>query len=88
LGILLEPNNIVSKITSKGWPASQAGAVWLEQLSAVNGKAMDNVLLVNALLAENGNAPLQLKFIQRIDTLNALMVTPVHMPAGDALSVQ
>jgi len=25
LGVLLEPNNIVSKITGKGWPAGQAG---------------------------------------------------------------
>ncbi len=27
VGVLLEPNNIVSKITGKNWPAAQAGAV-------------------------------------------------------------
>jgi len=73
---LLEPNNIVSKITGKGWPASQADAVWPEQLTAVNGTAVDNVLQVNALLADNGKAPLQLEFVQRNDTLN-------DMPVGD-----
>jgi hypothetical protein len=86
LGILLEPNNIVSKITGKGWPASQAGAVWPEQLTVVNGKAVDNVLQVNTLLAENGNAPLQLEFVQRNDTVNDMTVTPVHMPVGDFIS--
>ena len=50
LGILLEPNDIVSKITGKGWPASLAGATWPEQLTEVNGTAADNVLQVNALL--------------------------------------
>ena len=87
LGVLLEPNNIVSKITGKGWPASQAGAVWPDQLTAVNGAAVENVLQVNALLATNTNIPLTLKLIQPDGTYNDLTVTPVHMPVGDFISL-
>jgi class 3 adenylate cyclase len=79
MGILLEPNNIVIKINGKSWPASQAGVVWPEQLTTVNGTTVANVLQVNAILAQNGDAPLQLEFIQENNALFDITVSPVQM---------
>ncbi len=43
VGVLLEPNNIVSKITGKNWPAHLAGAVWPEQLTSLNNLPVKSV---------------------------------------------
>ena len=67
-GVLLEPNNIVSKIIGKNWPASQAGAVWPEQLVKLGDMPVKNVQQVNAFLANNGNAALWMEFVQRSGT--------------------
>ncbi|HTX92123.1 MAG TPA: adenylate/guanylate cyclase domain-containing protein [Anaerolineales bacterium] len=86
-GVLLEPNNIVSKITGRSWPAAQQGAVWPEQLTAVGETPVRNVAQVNSLLAKNGSAPVWLEFVQRSGAARRMLVTPIQMPAGDFISL-
>ncbi len=86
-GMLLEPNNIVSKINGHSWPARQAGAAWPEQLVSVNGQRVEDIAQVNAILAHNGTAPLQLVFASRAGTQQAMTITPGHLPLGDFVSL-
>ena len=87
VGVLLEPNNIVSKITAKDWSAHQAGAVWPEQLAALNGNPVKTVHQVNAFLANNGNAPVRLEFIQPAGGTRRVQVIPDQMPVGNFISL-
>jgi hypothetical protein len=87
VGALLEPNNIVSKISSGNWPAHQAGAVWPEQLVAINDNPVKTVQEVNAFLVRNGNASVRLEFVQRAGAPRRMLVTPIQMPNGDFISL-
>jgi PAS domain S-box-containing protein len=86
-GVLLEPNNIVSKITGKNWPASQAGVAWPAQLLQLNDTTVKNVQEVNAYLAKNGNTPVWLEFIQRAGVAQPVLLTPIQMPLGDFVNL-
>jgi PAS domain S-box-containing protein len=87
-GILLEPNNIVSKIAGKNWPASQAGATWPEQLTSLNDMPMKSVQQVNLFLSKNGNAPVLFEFVQpEGETKWQMLVTPIQMPITDFISL-
>jgi PAS domain S-box-containing protein len=86
-GVLLEPNNIVSKIIGKDWPASRAGAVWPEQLVKLGNLPVRTVQQVNAFLANSGTAPVSMEFLQRSGTLRSILVTPIQMPLGDLISL-
>jgi len=87
IGVLLEPNNVVSKITGKNWPASQAGAVWPEQLSVIDAEPVGTVQQVNGYLQDHGNLPVSLGFAQQDGGLRRLQVTPGQMPVGDFVSL-
>jgi adenylate cyclase len=87
LGVLLEPNNVVSKIAGKHWPAYQAGAVWPEQLSTINGTPVSSVQQVNAFLESNDSAPVRLEFIQQSGAIRRFQVSPSQMPLGDFISL-
>ena len=87
IGALLEPNNIVSKINSRNWPAYLAGVTWPEQLATINDTPVKNVQEVNAFLAKNGDAPVWLEFTQRVGLARRVLVTPVQMPGGDFISL-
>ena len=82
-GVLLEPNNIVSKIIGKDWPASRAGAVWPEQLVKLGNLPVRNVQQVNTFLAGNGNAPVSMEFVDRSGAPHDVLVTPIQMPLGN-----
>ena len=86
-GVLLEPNNIVSKIIGKNWPASQAGAVWPEQLVKLGDTPVKSVQQVNAYLAKNGDAALWMEFVQRTGTARDVLVTPAQLPLADFISL-
>jgi PAS domain S-box-containing protein len=86
-GVLLEPNNIVSKITGNNWSAAQAGAAWPEQLLKLGDTPVGNVQQVNTYLAKNGTAPLWIEFVQRTGAARDVLVTPVQMPLGDFISL-
>lgn len=87
IGVLLEPNNVVSKITGRDWPVHVAGAVWPEQLASINGIPVNSVAQVNSFLASNGAAPVALEFKQPAGTLRHIQVTPVQMPVGDFINL-
>lgn len=82
LGILLEPNNIVSQIDEDGWPARNAGAAWSDQLIALNGQPMADVDAVQAFLESNGFAPLEAAFVRQTGEKYTLEITPVSFPVG------
>ena len=82
-GLLLEPNDIVSKIGAAGWPARLAGAVWPEQLVAVDGAAVADAARVNAALSAAGDRPVQLEFLRPDGTRHTVSVTPVHFSGWD-----
>jgi PAS domain S-box-containing protein len=87
IGVLLEPNNVVSKIIGRDWPGHLAGAVWPEQLTSLNGIPVKTVQQVNALLVNNGNAPVTLEFIQPAGPVRRMQVTPIQMPVGDFINL-
>jgi PAS domain S-box-containing protein len=87
LGVLLEPNNIVSKINNDGWPVHDAGVVWPEQLTAVNGVPVRNVAEVGAIVSANGDAPVSLDFILQTGPARQVVVTPVQMSLGSLVTL-
>ena len=87
MGVLLEPNNVVSKINSAGWPAHLAGVAWPEQLVKINDNPVRNVQEVNAFLSKNGSTPVWLEFMQRVGLARRILVTPIQMPGGDFISL-
>jgi adenylate cyclase len=87
VGVLLEPNNIVSKINGRVWPAYQQGATWPEQLTAINDQPVTNVQQISSILAGNGNTPLWMDFIQKTGAVRRMQVTPIQMPVGDFISL-
>ncbi len=86
-GMLLEPNNIVSKITGRDWPASLAGAAWPEQLTAVDGTPVSSVDQVNALLAKKGNASVELVLEGPGGGVQDLTILPGHLAWGDLVTL-
>ena len=86
-GVLLEPNNVVSKIIGKDWPASQAGAAWPDQLVKLGNLPVKNVQQVNTFLATNGNVAVSLEFVERSGVAHDVLVTPIQMPLGNFISL-
>jgi PAS domain S-box-containing protein len=82
-GVLLEPNDIVSEISGNGWPARLAGAIWPEQLIAIDGVRVGDVGQANVLLAQKGFVPVELEFLKPNGTHHLMTITPVRLPAGD-----
>jgi len=87
IGVLLEPNNVVSKIGGKDWPAREAGVAWPDQLLAVNGQDVLNSNAISAALAENGFSPVELTFEHRDGSLYSVTVTPVQARLGDLVTL-
>jgi PAS domain S-box-containing protein len=77
LGVLLEPNNIVSQIDEAGWPARNAGAAWSDQLVALNGQLVPDVDAVRAFLILNGFSPLEATFVRQTGEQYNLAITPI-----------
>jgi PAS domain S-box-containing protein len=82
LGVLLEPNNIVSQIDEAGWPARNAGAAWSDQLIALNDQPMENADEVRTFLASNGFTPLDATFVRQTGEQYTLAVTPIKFSFG------
>jgi PAS domain S-box-containing protein len=88
VGVLLEPNNVVSKIAGRSWLVAGVGARWPDQLIAINGQAVTNAAQVNTILEENGSASLELTFQRpEIGVPTGVYVRPVQMPLGDFLTL-
>lgn len=87
IGILLEPNNIVSKINSKNWPAFLQGAIWPQQLTSLNEHPVVNVREVNNLLSKNGFNVIHLKLTEENGKVLQFAVTPIKFPNSDLISL-
>lgn len=86
LGVLLEPNNIVSQIDEAGWPVRAAGAAWSDQLIALNGQPVADVDEVNAFMAANGFAPVDVTLLRQNGEDFTLTVTPIRFSFANLLN--
>ena len=85
LGVLLEPNNIVSQIDEADWPARNAGAAWSDQLIALNNQPVPDADAVSAFLTSNGFAPLEATFVRQTGEQFTLAITPIRFPFSSML---
>lgn len=88
IGVLLEPNNIVSKITGDKWPVAGVGARWPDQLIAVNGQPVTTAAEFYAALDANGFDSIELTF-QRPDigVPTGVYLKPIQIPLWDFISL-
>lgn len=87
LGMLLEPNGVVSKISGEGWPARQAGAEWPDRLISINGHLLAFDDRPDHWLAEGDYRPVELVFEQHNMGRYYLVVTPVPMPRSNFIEL-
>ncbi|MDI6768760.1 MAG: adenylate/guanylate cyclase domain-containing protein [Anaerolineales bacterium] len=87
LGVLLEPNNIVSSIRAEDWPAAGQGAEWPYQLTRLAGQPVADAAQVEAVLIANGYAPLEAAFVDENGGAHVIQVTPIHAPLKDLVTL-
>lgn len=88
LGLLLEPNNVVSAINGAGWPARNSGVEFGDRLLALNGRTLSSPGEMLAWLRANGGAPVQASFAHRDGSLFDLEITPLaHPPFADLFTL-
>ncbi len=84
LGMLLEPNNVVSQINGTGWPARDHGVIFADRLLSLNGQPMADAGSVTSFLQNNGLQPVQAVFSRRAGGTFELTLTPLaHPPLSD-----
>lgn len=80
LGLLLEPNNIVSQIKNPNWPASTMGILWSDQLLAVNSQPVSSSTEIQAHLNQAPEKTFMVTFFRksmgRRFTLPFLLIRP------------
>ncbi|MBI1856377.1 MAG: hypothetical protein HYR93_11030, partial [Chloroflexi bacterium] len=88
LGLMLEPNNVVSLVDGKDWPARNSGVVFSDRLVALNGQPVYTGEDVLAFLYRNGTLPVQAGFVRRDGTPFLLEITPLkQMPITDVVTL-
>lgn len=87
LGMLLEPNGVVSKISGEGWPARQGGAEWPDRLISINGHLLAYDDRPDHWLAEGDYRPVELVFEQHNMGRYYLRVTPISMPRSNFIEL-
>jgi len=87
LGMLLEPNNIVSQIKGSNWPARANGVVWSDRLEALNGAPLANELQVEAFMRQNAFKAVDTTFRRRSGEIFTLNLQPVKVNFSDLLSL-
>jgi len=84
LGMLLEPNNVVSQIKEPTWPARNNGVVFADRLLALNGQPISGADTIINFMQQNGTKPVQLIFSHRAGGTFELTLTPLaHPPFAD-----
>ncbi|HVN14332.1 MAG TPA: adenylate/guanylate cyclase domain-containing protein, partial [Anaerolineales bacterium] len=88
LGMLLEPNNVVSQITSPGWPARSTGVIFADRLLALDGRPINDASALMKFLQQNGMQPVQASFARRAGGTFELTITPLaHPPLSDLFTL-
>jgi PAS domain S-box-containing protein len=84
LGMVLEPNNVVSQIKESSWPARNQGVVFADRLLALNGQPISGSETVIKFMQQNGMKPVRVSFSHRAGGTFDLTITPlVHPPFPD-----
>ena len=65
LGMLLEPNNVVSQLSSPGWPARSNGVIFADRLLTLDEQPINNASELMTFLQNNGTQPVQASFARR-----------------------
>ncbi len=88
LGMLIEPNNVVSQIASAGWPACSNGVIFADRLLTLNGQPIGAASSLMTFLQQNGTQPIQASFARRAGGTFELTITPLaHPPLGDLFTL-
>src|SRR5574341_809179 len=88
LGLLLEPNNVVSLVNGKNWPARHMGVVFSDRLVSLDGQPVQNADEVLTFLSKNGIQPVEAGFVHRDGAAFSLTITPLaHMPFADLFTL-
>ncbi|MBT3321272.1 MAG: PAS domain-containing protein [Anaerolineae bacterium] len=87
LGVLIEPNNVVSQIGGEGWIAREMGVEWSDRLISINAEEIDTATERQALLVENGFQPIDVVFEKRSGKNYTLNLTPISPSFSDFLSL-
>jgi PAS domain S-box-containing protein len=88
LGMLVEPNNVVSQLSSPGWPARSNGVIFADRLLALNDQPIPDASSMIQFLQKNGTAPVKASFARRAGGTFDLTITPLaHPPLGDLFSL-
>ncbi|GAB4500824.1 MAG: hypothetical protein Fur0035_03640 [Anaerolineales bacterium] len=65
LGLLLEPNNVVSQIMHENWPPATMGILWSDQLVAVNGQKVGDSAQIQTLLNQDSEKTFMVTFYRQ-----------------------
>ncbi|MGC1376859.1 MAG: adenylate/guanylate cyclase domain-containing protein [Anaerolineales bacterium] len=88
LGMLLEPNNVVSQVKDKSWAAASQEVVWSDRLVSLNGLPMADAEQVNAFMRQNGFKTVNATFTHRSGEVFTLQnVLPIKPGFGNLFSL-
>lgn len=87
LGMLLEPNNVVSQVKGPGWPAVGQGVVWSDRLDSLNGLPMANTTQVELFMRQNGFKSVEAAFKHRAGDAFTITIQPIKPGFGDLFSL-
>lgn len=80
LGMLLEPNNVVSQIMESSWPARSQGVVFADRLLALNGQPISGADTLIEFMQQNGTKAVQASFSHRAGGTFQLTLIPLAHP--------
>ena len=84
LGMLQEPNNVVSQIKESSWPARNQGVAFGDRLLALNGQPISGADMAIKFMQQNGTKPVQALFSNRAGGTFELTIVPLpHPPFAD-----
>jgi len=86
IGIFLEPNQVVSLIEGRDWPAKQTGVQSYDRLLAFNDQPIKDTRVLGEMLETNGYQPVNLSFESQDGHTYAVTVTPRHFGLGELLN--
>ncbi len=87
LGALFETNNVVSSINVKGWPATEAGVKYLDQLVEINGEGVSSPRDIERIMSHNGYEPVTLSLVRPDGSAYSVLVTPIHFQIVDLMAL-